>query len=310
MRIAIIGPGALGCLFAARLSLTDNEQDQILLIDHNPERAKTLSKQGILYESQVIQECCPVPVSAVPASIDQVDILLCCVKAHQLQSTLKFINPQLTPSTLLVFFQNGISHLKYGEQETLPVEVAYATSSEGTTRLADGHIRHAGSGHTVFGFLSSSPHNNKGKLLKLQERFSNGGFACSISDSIRDKLWEKLFVNVGINGLTAIYNRKNGQLLTSCAARGKLKTLVQEAEAVARKIGITIDTPPVKATLNVCKRTATNVSSMLQDVRNRRPTEIDAINGAISRLGKELDVPTPVNDELVSQIRKLEEQYQ
>ena len=115
---------------------------------------------------------------------------------------------------------------------------------------------------------------------------------------------------MGINGLTALYNRKNGQLLTSCAARGKLKALVKEAEAVALKAGIETDIPPVKATLNVCKRTAGNVSSMLQDVRRHRATEIDAINGMVCSLGKKYHVPTPVNDELVSQIKKIEQQYQ
>ncbi len=306
MRIAVIGPGALGCLFAARLFLADNEQDQILLIDHKKERAELLNSRGILYQSTETPQCCHIPVTAEPASIEPVDILLCCVKSHQLSSTLHSIAPLLNYSTLLVFFQNGISHLKYGEEHTLPLQVAYATSSEGATLLADGHVKHAGSGHTVLGFLSPAPDNNRKKLQQLNERLAYAGFSCSVSDTILNRLWEKLFVNVGINGLTALYNRKNGQLLTSCAARGKLKTLVKEAEAVARKIGITIENSPVKATLNVCKRTAGNVSSMLQDIRNNRPTEIDAINGEISRLGKELNVPTPVNDELLSQIRNLE----
>ncbi len=310
MRIAIIGPGALGCLFAAKLQSSTNEQDEILLIDHREERAEQLNKQKILLESGTDSNRYPVTVSSSPTALAPVDILLCCVKSYQLPSSLEFIAPLLTPRALLVFFQNGISHLKYSEQNTFGATVAYAATSEGATRLASGHIRHAGTGHTSLGYLSPAADSDNRQLQRLQQKLEAAGFASSISDNIAEKLWEKLFVNVGINGLTAMYNRTNGQLLTSCAARGKLKKLVREAESVAHAIGMRQENDPVLATLAVCKRTARNISSMLQDIRNKRPTEIDAINGAISRLGRANGIPTPVNDELIAQIKKIEAQYQ
>ena len=85
--------------------------------------------------------------------------------------------------------------------------------------------------------------------------------------------------------------------------------LVKEAEQVARAAGIAINEDPLATTLNVCKQTAGNISSMLHDVHNCRATEIAAINGAVSRLGRKLGVATPVNDAIIVQIKAIEKGY-
>lgn len=309
MRIGIIGPGALGCLFAAKLSLSVNEQDEILLIDHKTERAAELNRQGILYESGTETVRCPVSVRNSPASLGHLDFLLFCVKSYDLKKSLHFASPLFAPTTLILFLQNGIGHLKYGEQKLLPAVPAFATCSEGATSLAPGHIRHAGKGHTTLGFISPGKVADSKQLEQLATTLQNAGIDTSISNDIRTQLWAKLFVNAGINGLTAVYNRSNGQLLTSCAARSRIKSLVREAEKVAKGLGITIEEDPVSATLKVCKRTARNISSMLQDIRRLRPTEIDAINGEVSRLGREIGVATPLNNELIAQVKKIEKRY-
>ncbi|MEA3466901.1 MAG: 2-dehydropantoate 2-reductase [Thermodesulfobacteriota bacterium] len=309
MKIGIIGPGALGCLFAAKLFPAVNEQDEILLIDHRPARADKLNDQGILYESDAGRHQIHIPVSSRPEKVGKCDILFSCVKSYDLEKSIEFTAPLLAPSTLFIFLQNGISHLQYDDKNMLQAIPAFATSSEGATLLAPGHIRHAGKGQTFLGFLSSKGEENNKRLHTITDILQNGGIDSAVSEDIQTRLWAKLFVNAGINGLTAIYNRTNGQLLTSCAARGKLKRLVREAEQVALALGIQLEEDPVAATLNVCKRTARNISSMLQDVRNHRPTEIDSINGAISRLGKKVTIATPLNNEIISQIKTIEKKY-
>ncbi|MDP3695874.1 MAG: 2-dehydropantoate 2-reductase, partial [Desulfocapsaceae bacterium] len=147
------------------------------------------------------------------------------------------------------------------------------------------------------------------QLSELARILQDAGLDVTLSRDIRSQLWAKLFINAAINPLTALYNRTNGQLLTSCAARSRLKNIVYEAETVARACGIAISVDPLKATLAVCKSTARNISSMLQDRRHQRPTEIDAINGAVIREGKRLGIPTPFNEEVVLLIKKMEEKY-
>ncbi|MBU0665202.1 MAG: 2-dehydropantoate 2-reductase [Proteobacteria bacterium] len=312
MRIAIVGPGALGCLFASLLAPKKQlERDSLRLLDHNRERADLLNRQGIVYETGSKQERSMIPVSVElePLALSPIDVVLFCVKSHDLQSCVQFYLPLLSPQTLIVFLQNGIGHLDIQTRLNLPTTPAFACSSEGATLLSPGHVLHAGRGSTHLGFLQDATGLQQQQLKELTQNLQEAGIEASLSEDIRSQLWAKLFINAGINPLTALYKRTNGQLLTSCAARSRLKNIVREAEAVARGCGITINVDPVQATLAVCKSTARNISSMLQDRRNKRPTEIDAINGAVVKEGKRLGISTPFNDEVVEQIKKMENEY-
>ena len=309
MKIGIIGPGALGCLFASRLSLIESERNDILLIDHNPDRAVMLNDQGIIYESGDSKLLLPIPLSSAPAKSGHLDALFFCVKSHDLEQSLTFASPLISPSTLLIFLQNGISHLQFGKRDDIQGVPVFATSSEGATTLAPGHIKHAGKGKTYLGFLSQHQQKDTERLQQLAATLQEGDISSRVSCDILSRIWAKLFVNVGINALTAIYNCTNGALLSFSDALDRMKGLVNEAAQVARASGIKITEDPIEATMAVCRHTAKNKSSMLQDVHKHRPTEIDAINGAISLLGRENNIATPLNDDVISQIKIIEKKY-
>lgn len=302
MRIAVVGPGALGCLFATKL-FTAAVDDTVFLIDHRPERASQLNKLGIRVERQEDTKSYCVPVFHDPASLEPVDILFSCVKSYDLEKSFAFTRPVLTPKTLYVFLQNGISHLTFGTQkEMIPV---FGTSSEGATRLGTGHIRHAGKGHTFLGFPVQQESEANERLRQLLGLLQAGELESSISENIQARLWAKLFINVGINGLTAITNCANGELLHHEQTRATMGKLIREAEQVAKAQGITIVEDPVVAAEGVCQKTASNISSMLQDVRNNCPTEIDAINGAVCKMARQLNIATPENDLLIAKVKEL-----
>ncbi len=311
MKIGIIGPGALGCLFASRLFLAaaTAEQHEILLIDHNASRADKLNRSGIIYETKDSSQQLNIPVSNCPEDIGTLDVLFSCVKSYNIEESLRFASPLIGPTTLLIFLQNGIGHLNYSRSPLSGIPV-FATSSEGATLLAPGHVKHAGHGQTYLGFYDSETPHQKNDLKQVLSLLQKGHITSSISSDIRSRIWAKLFINVGINALTAIHNRSNGFLLTSPDILTQLKQLVLEATRVAEAMGITINEDPVRATISVCENTAGNISSMLQDVRAGRPTEIEAINGAITLLGRKHGISTPHNDAIVTRIRSIEEQYQ
>ncbi len=309
MRIGVIGPGALGCLFATRLFSASNEQDTVLLIDHKPDRAEYLNKRGILYETTNQTENIPVPVRHSAEDIAPLDVIFSCVKSYDLDRSLPYSTSLLHRSTLFIFLQNGISHLRFAGSNTIPAIVVFATSSEGATCLGAGHIRHAGSGQTWLGFPLAESKGAETKLQHIQALLQDSGLTSSISKDIQAKLWAKLFINVGINGLTVIHNCSNGQLLASSRIRDQLEKLVKEAEQVARAQKITLYDDPLQTALDVCTQTADNISSMLQDVRNKCHTEVDAINGNVSKIGRELNIPTPENDKLICQIKEIENTY-
>ena len=128
------------------------------------------------------------------------------------------------------------------------------------------------------------------------------------SDDIQVKIWQKLIINCCINGPTVIHNCANGELLQRPSALVEMETLYKEAMATAAAKNIHVTTT-FEDILAVCRGTATNISSMLQDVRRKRRTEIDAINGAIVHEASSENISVPANRQIVQQIKTHENSY-
>lgn len=137
------------------------------------------------------------------------------------------------------------------------------------------------------------------KLAEAAALLNRAGLKSEISPDIKAELWRKLVINAGINALTVIYDCPNGALLEIPPARRTMAAAVIEAAAVAAACGFPLGEDPVALTEEVCRRTAGNISSMLQDSRRGRPGEIAAINGEIVRRAARCGLAVPVNRELL-----------
>ncbi len=308
MHLLLVGPGALGCLLSAVITKGLGDNDRLTILDYNADRADRLTKDGLGYHLD--EQLTKVQVKAVsdPKLLDPVDVVLLCVKSYDVIECLEFCRPILSKRVLLIFMQNGISHLDL-QTHLHEYAAAFGTTTEGATLIGTGQVRHAGSGVTYLGFLETPDNLGAGLLQKVHDVFSAGGLQVHLTENILARLWSKLFINVGINALTAILGCTNGDLLTLSGADKRLEAAVDEAIQIAKKKNIQIMDDPHQATRLVCRKTAKNVSSMLQDVMNKRRTEIDAINGAVAVMGKKLEIATPENDLLCKQIKKIEAGY-
>jgi 2-dehydropantoate 2-reductase len=315
MKIVIIGPGALGCLFAASIGLQTGSMppgspaDEIWLLDHDPDRARFLAKQGLILERDGELFSYPVQATNEPAAIGEADLVFLCVKSYKVAEALARSTACITDGTLLIPLQNGIAHLQILKEMRPTGLTASGVTAQGATLLSPGRIRHAGRGPTKIGMDGIPTSTEADRLVAAAALLNRAGIATEIVPDIIDHIWAKLFINVGINALSAIYNCPNGELLNLPTARQQLAGAVAEAAAVARAREIHINDDPLQATLDVCRATAANISSMLQDVRRRRPTEIDAINGAVVILGRQHHLPVEVNEQLVQKIKEIERHY-
>lgn len=309
MHLLLVGPGALGCLLATVITRgIAASGDRLTLLDHNPDRAALLASRGIHYLRGDEQRTVPIVATSDLRAVNPVDVVVLCVKSYDVATSLASCAPLLRDRTLVLFLQNGIGHL--GATSHLgAASAAFGTTTEGATLLGPGQVRHAGSGTTYLGFLGRASSETLTLLERTRTILAAGGLTVHHSAAVLDRIWAKLFVNVGINALTATLGCKNGELLTLPGIKARMARAVEEAKLVAAADGIAIEDDPFQATQAVCQKTAENVSSMLQDVRKRRRTEIDAINGAIVDKGAVHGIATPENARLYAQVKEIEARF-
>ncbi len=298
MRITIVGPGALGCLLSALLSRAGH---RVSILDYKASRAEILNRAGVCLLEDAQRQVYAVRVTTKTTEITGSDALLLCVKSADVVSALAQTAPLIKEGPLLVSMQNGLRHLPVLRH--LPgCSSALAVTAMGASLMAPGVVRFGGAGFTHFGFLNQAADE---RLAVLVESFNTAGMAAGINTDIEAAVWDKLLINIGINALTAIYDCPNGKLLDLPEARETMRLAVMEAAAVAGVCGVKISPDPVERMLAVCRATAGNLSSMLQDVRRGRGTEIEAINGEIVRLAATFNIPAPVNERLTALVLKI-----
>jgi 2-dehydropantoate 2-reductase len=290
MNISVIGPGALGCLFAAKLLQAGH---QITLIDHRKDRVEYLRKQGIIVEDQKNtftthpQVSCTVPKST--------DMILVLTKAHATHSL------NLPSNALTLTLQNGLGNAEIIAEKVGKDSLLAGTTALAVTKLAEGHIRYVASGVIKLGAWATA---NPLPIIRILQE---AGFEVEHAPNPAATIWQKAIINAAINPLTALLNVPNGRLLELDETRSMLFSLLEEAAQVAALEGFPQEENPKDLALKICEATAENISSMLQDIRNGKPTEIDALSGELVRRAEKHDVTIPNTQIILRLVRGLEQ---
>lgn len=304
MKIVIVGPGAMGCLFAGFLA---KSKEEVWLLDKHKERAEKIAGQGILVEGISGNWQAKVKVTAQAQEIENCDLIIISVKSYDTKEAIIHAKPLVGDNTRVLTLQNGIGNIEIIGEVVGSDKVIGGVTNQGATLIDIGHIRHAGRGETVIGRIDGKIPVG---LRSIREIFNQAGLETRISRDIKGLLWSKLIINVGINALTAITRLNNGKLIEFEGTRKVLREAVTEAIRIAKRkrIKLIYDDPLAKVEA-VCEATATNVSSMLQDVLRKKRTEIDFINGVIVRQAQELGIPVPINSILLDLVKTIEASY-
>lgn len=302
MKIAVIGPGAVGCLLA--VSFAEGGED-VHLVDYRPERVVLLREQGIRLQTPGgVSRLIPVPCW-LPAAVGPCGLAIMAVKAHQTKAAAQSLPLLLAPGGLALSLQNGLGNLEEMARVVGPERLVAGITYLGVTRQAEGQILYAGQGEVIIGAPPGStvPASEIAALVAL---FQIAGFKCRSTADIQVLIWDKLMINSGINPLTALLRVSNGALLELPEAWSLAVAAAAEVQAVARAQGLAVAGDPEERLRQVCRATAKNRSSMLQDILAGRPTEIESLNAQVAAQGAALGVPTPVNDLLTRLIRALD----
>lgn len=292
----ILGAGAIGCLWAA--SLRQAGFPVTLLTRAQPPRQSVTLVSGGDHQHYTVDAC------SVADFINRgiaPSLLLVTTKAHQTRDALKSIDTLINSDTTLVVLQNGLAAREVAARYPRNAVVAGITT-DGAWCSEPLTVILSGSGATWLGRYDGLDCRSLLPLLPLDVRH------IECCDDIELRQWLKLASNCAINGLTAIYQCRNGDLLDNVEARQRMQAICTEIQAVARALQL-----PAQAfvdifdtALHTAQATAQNYSSMYQDIRHHRHTEIDALNGFICREAQRLGVPCLENARIVAAVRQLE----
>jgi len=301
MKIVIVGAGAMGGLFAARLGAAG---ETVSVVDIWQEHIDAINTQGLSLEAEnetIVAH--PVAVTRIE-DLPSADLVIIFVKSSMTEAAAQSALRIMGPTARVLTLQNGLGNAEIIAGVVGPERVLAGTTAQGATLLGPGRIRHGGKGDTHIGRLSGAADEF---CCEVAQIFSRAGIPTLADDEVQSLIWGKLVINVGINALTALLKFRNGQLADFAETKELVKMAVEEAVQVAAAAGIALPyEDAVNKVLAVAEATRENISSMLQDIRNHRMTEIDAINGALVREGERLGVSTTVNRTLTLLIRTLE----
>lgn len=283
--VLIVGTGAMALLFGSRLVSAGVD---VCMLGTWEEGIKALRKHGIRVRSETGDQSYPVEVISDVKEVDQVSFALVLVKSWQTSRAAHFLDALLKEDGLTLTLQNGLGNLEQlinvlGENRAVQGITTY-----GATLLEPGLVRSGGEGKVKVGY-----HSRLEPLVLILKR---AGLNVEETADLTNLVWSKLIINAAINPLSALLGVPNGELLNSTAARKLMSLIAGETSQVAIEKGVDlIFQDPTKAVEEVASATASNISSMLQDINRGAPTEIDAICGAIIQEGNRLGIPTPIN---------------
>ena len=297
--ILIVGTGALGALFAARLSQAGYN---VTMLGTWREGIESLQKDGArLVDSNGNETRFKVHATDDPRKCAGAKHALVLVKAWQTERAARQLSECLADDGLAVTLQNGIGNYETLAQilnrqtsevssdfRSLNSRVALGSTTTGATLIAPGVARAGGEG-----IVSIQRHP---AIPAIEAALTSAKFNVHLGEDAQSLVWGKLVINAAINPLTALLRVPNGELLNRPSAREMMAALAREVAEVARaeNIKLPFDDPAAMAE-EVARKTAANQSSMLQDVLRNAKTEIDAICGAVTRTGEKHGIETPAN---------------
>ena len=285
----------MACLFGAHLA----SHVDVTMLGTWKEGLKALKEKGVrLVDEEGAERIFPVDATSDPQDCAGSQYALVLVKSWETPRVAQQLAVCLTADGVALTLQNGLGNLEHLQKALGEERAALGVTTMGATLLGPGRVRAGGVGPT---HLASHP-----RLSLLVEVLRQAELEVDVAENLESLVWGKLVINAAINPLTALLNVPNGELLARPHALALMTVAAGETDAVAAARGISLPyDDPGAAAVEVAGRTASNHSSMLQDILRGAPTEIDAISGAIANEGESLGVWTPVNKVLWHLVRAL-----
>ncbi len=299
-RIAVVGAGAVGGYFGGMFVRAGAPTVFI----GRKGFADAVNANGLVLDKSHGQERIAARATTEMSAVRDCSLILFCVKANDTQYTANQMAPFLRPDATVVCLQNGVDNADQ-VRAAASVVVLSAAVYVAVSMPEPGRVKHLARGDLIIGPPSE-------KTTEVANLFVSAGISCRISDNIEGELWLKLLCNCALNAISALGHARYGQIAQNSDAKLLMQHIIDEVLAVAHGGGVVL--PGIRdresgmaAALEIATQMPGALSSTAQDLDRGRPTEIDALNGCIARLGAKLGIPTPVNHALFTLVKLAEQ---
>ena len=291
MKIAVIGAGAMGCIYGMYLS----RENEVLLVDVMQAHVDAINENGLEFthldgETEIVKR---VSATTDTTGCAAQDLVILLTKGHQSAAALQKNASLIGPDTIVCSLQNGYGNADDIVQYVPENQIVLGTSGGGAIVASPGKILHKGQGPTQLGSMTAD--------LSKAEAVAKVMDACGVPqvelvEDMKTLLWSKLFVNIGINPICAITGETNISIVNNPFSRAVSAMVVSEAVEVANATGMHFDRDEMIAhVLDIAEVTGGNICSMLADMNHKRRTEVDRINGAAVSEAAKVGMKAPLN---------------
>ncbi len=302
MKIAVVGCGAMGSVYAGLLAAAGHE---VWAVDSWREHVDAIRANGLRVEGASGDRTVRVNATTTAADAGPCDLVIIATKARDVEAAARSAEAIVGPKTLVLSIQNGLGGPDVTARVLGRERVAVGVvGGFGASMRGPGHAHHNGMELVRLGELSGpvSP-----RLEAAAEVWRSGGFKVKCFDDIDQLVWEKLVCNVCFSGTCAVTERTIGEVMSDADAWQVASGCAVEAFQVARKRGIKLGfDDPVAYVRDFGSKIPNARPSMLLDLLAKRRSEIDAINGAIPPAAKAIGLAAPYNEVIAGLVRAKE----
>jgi 2-dehydropantoate 2-reductase len=307
MRIAILGAGAVGSYFGARLAQSGEE---VVWFARGATLA-ALRSRGLGVKSLKGDFVLP-PQRATdrPAEVGRVDAVVLGVKAWQVPEAALALAAWLGPESLVLPLQNGVEAVDLLRRTLGPEPVVGGVCKIVCEVVEPGRVRHFGAEPRVElgpwrdpGADAARSERQRERCQRLERAFARAGVEARVHDDVRVAAWEKFLFIASLSAVGAVTGLTVGALRTRPETRELLKRAMEEVAALARASGVPLAPDVVARSLGFADGLAAeSTSSMQRDIAAGRPSELDSLCGAVVRLARERGLATPVHADLYTEL--------
>lgn len=302
-KVAIVGCGAMGSVYAALMASAGHE---VHAVTAWPDHAEAMARHGLRVEGASGDRTVRLASAGVTTDgIGVCDLVIIATKAFDVEAAARASVSLIGPETVVQTIQNGLGSPEAAAAILGEDKIAVGVvGGFGASMRGPGHAHHNGLEMIRFGALKGLPTQ---RLQASAAIWESSGFKVSLFEDIQRMVWEKLIMNVTFSGTTCTTGLTIGGVMADPNAWSVALGCAREGIAVARAIGVTMEVgDPIGHIRALGSKIPDARPSMLLDHDAGRRGEVDAINGAIPRLGRTCGVPTPVNETVVAIIKARE----